>query len=289
VLHVDVQNGRAVGIVAKSKAGHDVKLRAKLGVFVAASTIQTPNILRRSGIRSRVLGRHFMAHPGIALAGVFDEPVHMDIGASQGAESIHFRKTKRFKLETIEMPPELAAARMPGAGRALMKRLADYAHVAVWGVQIRARAEGVVKTGWGGRDKVVYSLSDDDVKIAREALGVLAKMMFDQGAREIWPGVHGLPTVMKGADGLAQIERASTDPRAYNFVATHLFGAARMGPDPRSSVVGLDFQTHEAKGLYVVDSSVFPTNLGVNPQHTIMAIARMAASRAAAAAWTKAA
>ena len=286
VLRVDVQNGRAKGVVAKSRAGHDVTLRAKRGVFVAASTIQTPNILLHSGLSSRVLGRHFMAHPGIAVAGVFDKPVHMDVGASQGAESIHFRKTRRFKLETIEMPPELAAARMPGAGRALMRRIADYAHVGVWAVQIRARAEGVVKTGWGGRDKVVYSLSDDDVAIARDALGVLSKMMIDQGAKEIWPGVHGMPTTIKQGDDLGVLERASLDPRAYNFVATHLFGAARMGPDPRSSVVGLDFQTHEAKGLYVVDSSIFPTNLGVNPQHTIMAISRLAATRAAAEAWT---
>jgi choline dehydrogenase-like flavoprotein len=39
--------------------------------------------------------------------------------------------------------------------------------------------------------------------------------------------------------------------------------------------------THEAEALYVVDSSVFPTNLGVNPQHTIMAMSRLAATRIA--------
>jgi choline dehydrogenase-like flavoprotein len=55
-----------------------------------------------------------------------------------------------------------------------------------------------------------------------------------------------------------------------------------MGPDPRTSAVGLDFATHEAKALYVVDSSIFPTNLGVNPQHSIMALARLAATRMAA-------
>ena len=51
-----------------------------------------------------------------------------------------------------------------------------------------------------------------------------------------------------------------------------------MGIDPRSSVVGPDFECHEAAGLYVVDSSVFPTNLGVNPQHSIMAMSRLAAT-----------
>jgi choline dehydrogenase-like flavoprotein len=37
------------------------------------------------------------------------------------------------------------------------------------------------------------------------------------------------------------------------------------------------------KDLYVVDSSLFPTNMGVNPQHSIMAIARLAAMTVAEA------
>ena len=57
-----------------------------------------------------------------------------------------------------------------------------------------------------------------------------------------------------------------------------------MGLDPAASVVGPDFETHEARGLYVVDSSVFPTNLGVNPQHSIMGMSRLAATRIAEAA-----
>jgi choline dehydrogenase-like flavoprotein len=56
-----------------------------------------------------------------------------------------------------------------------------------------------------------------------------------------------------------------------------------MAPTEREGVVGLDFSTHAAKGLYVVDSSIFPTNLGVNPQHSIMGLARLAATRVAAA------
>jgi choline dehydrogenase-like flavoprotein len=43
--------------------------------------------------------------------------------------------------------------------------------------------------------------------------------------------------------------------------------------------VGTDFRIHGTGNLYVVDSSVFPTNLGVNPQHAIMGIAMLAARR----------
>jgi choline dehydrogenase-like flavoprotein len=69
--------------------------------------------------------------------------------------------------------------------------------------------------------------------------------------------------------------------RAFGFITTHLFGAARMGIEAKTGVVGTDFQSHEVAGLYVVDSSVFPTNLGVNPQHSIMAMSRLAATRLA--------
>lgn len=288
VEKVIIERGRATGVLARSthvvraRATHRrVMLRAKHGVFVAASTIQTPNLLRRSGVRARDLGEHFQAHPGIACGGILPRAVRMEFGATQGAESIHYRTSKGIKFETISMPPELVAARMPGIGRELMGKLSSYPEVGVWAVQLRAKAEGTIRPGFGGRDVVKMTLTEDDIARARWGLAHLARMMFDFGAKEIWPGVFGLPSVMTSPDQVKLIEEGPLDPRAYGFVATHLFGAARMGPDPRSSVVGLDFQTHAARGLYVVDSSIFPTNLGVNPQHSIMAIARLAAVRAA--------
>jgi choline dehydrogenase-like flavoprotein len=50
-------------------------------------------------------------------------------------------------------------------------------------------------------------------------------------------------------------------------------GTARMGVDPRNSVVNEFGESHEVKGLYVVDSSVFVTSGGVNPASTLQAIA----------------
>ena len=114
-------------------------------------------------------------------------------------------------------------------------------------------------------------------------------MMFDAGAREVWPGIYGLPGVLTSIDQVKLIEEAPPDSRLLQHVTTHLFGAARMGADPRTSVVGPDFQAHEARGLWVVDSSVFPTNLGVNPQHSIMGMSRLAATRIAEAALAAAA
>ena len=62
--------------------------------------------------------------------------------------------------------------------------------------------------------------------------------------------------------------------------ANHLGGTARMGADPRVSVVqrGLPLMGHGAN-LWVCDGSVFPTVGGVNPSLTIQAIALRTADR----------
>jgi choline dehydrogenase-like flavoprotein len=56
-----------------------------------------------------------------------------------------------------------------------------------------------------------------------------------------------------------------------------------MGADEADTVVDPHFALRGAEGCWVVDSSVFPTNLGVNPQHTILAVSRLAAQRIAEA------
>jgi choline dehydrogenase-like flavoprotein len=282
VSHVVIAGGRAVGVEARSATGHLVTVHARRAVLVAASTVQSPNVLRRSGIRGAALGQHFQAHPGLAIGGLFDRPIQMSFGATQGAESTDFRVSDRYKLETISLPPDLAGARIPGIGRELTERLAQLAHVAVWAAQVRAEAEGTVTAGWGGVDRVKFTLTKRDLEATRKACTRIATMLFEAGAREVWPGIYGIPSVLRSMDDVRLVENAPLEPRSYNFIATHLFGAARMGLDPRTSVVDPEFQVHGVEGLHVVDSSVFPTNLGVNPQHSIMAMSRLAATRLAA-------
>lgn len=276
---VDVRSspGRASAVLARSESGQPVILHARGAVVLAASTVQTPNLLRRSGVRSPALGRHFQAHPALALGGLFDRPIEMAFGATQGAESIHFRRSERFKLETISLPPDLAAARVPGVGAELAERLAQLPNVAVWAALVRAEAEGTVGEGLGGGDRVRYTMTENDLRTARRAAALIARMLFEAGAREVWPGVYGVPSVLRSIDEVALLEEGPLDSRAYGFIASHLFGAARMGVDARTSVVDPSFRVHGVEGLYVTDSSVFPTNLGVNPQHTIMAMSRRAA------------
>jgi cholesterol oxidase len=53
----------------------------------------------------------------------------------------------------------------------------------------------------------------------------------------------------------------------------HILGGCRMGGSAEEGAVGFDGQLFGYPGLYVVDGSVVPVNLGVNPSLTITALA----------------
>jgi cholesterol oxidase len=63
----------------------------------------------------------------------------------------------------------------------------------------------------------------------------------------------------------------------------HILGGCGMGAAEDTGVVGVDHQVFNYPGLYVVDGSVMPGNLGVNPSLTITAMAERAMSRIPAA------
>ena len=59
----------------------------------------------------------------------------------------------------------------------------------------------------------------------------------------------------------------------------HILGGATMGQDISSGVVNDNCEVFNYPGLYVIDGSVVPSNLGVNPSLTITALAEYAMSR----------
>jgi choline dehydrogenase-like flavoprotein len=285
---VQVKGDRAMGVKGYfhvtpfKKNIAPFELRAKKGVIVAASAVQTPGLLERSGVRSDHLGRHFQAHPGAPLLGVFDQKVNLWFGATQGYDAHHHRKDLRVKIETIGLPPEMMLTRAPGVGRRWVETMTELPHATMWAVQMRAHAKGRIRERLWGTD-ATYDLTDQDMINLRKGLRFTAEMMFAAGAREIILGIPGLPERIKSVDQAVLLENGPSNPAAYSFIASHLFGTARMSLRPGDGVVGADFAVHGTKNFYVLDSSIFPTNLGVNPQHAIMGVAMMAAGRIARA------
>lgn len=284
-----VQGGRAVGVAGRfidpetGGSGPGLTVRARHAVIAAASAIQTPLLLEDNGIgrASGLVGRRLQAHPGTGIVGIFDRPVEIWFGATQGYESTHFWD-EYMKFETVSMPLEFAAARFPGVGPELMREIGDYGHVAIWGVQVRAQAQGRVKRPlFGSGIRIEYDMTDADIRVLKLGVKRLVEMMFAAGAREVLPGVHGLPDRIHSVDAIDAVFDLPDDPRYFHCIAAHLFGTAKMGLGASSSVVGPELEAHDLRGLYVFDSSVFPTNMGVNPQHTICAVSWLASERLA--------
>jgi len=55
-------------------------------------------------------------------------------------------------------------------------------------------------------------------------------------------------------------------------VIIHEDGTARMGSDPKTSVLNGNCQAHDVKNLFVTDGATFVTNPDKNPTLTIMAL-----------------
>ena len=98
------------------------------------------------------------------------------------------------------------------------------------------------------------------------------------------------PTHLPQANAAARAVADASGGRPYGpwldsvlgrSATAHVLGGAVIGNDPVDSVIGADHQVHGHPGLYVVDGSAVPANIGVNPSLTITAMAERAMTRVA--------
>jgi choline dehydrogenase-like flavoprotein len=278
VDRVRLDGRRAVGVEGRfshpetRERGGRFAVRARKAVVIAASATHSPALLMRSGVKSKALGQFFRAHPGTGVFGVYDEPIDMNTGATQGWASTAFREEPGLKLETLSIPFEMVASRLSGGGVELMRRLTEYRHICMWVHAVRAESIGSVKVGFGGKPVVRYGLDRADMLRFREGMHLVARTHVAAGAKKLLPGIAGMPYEIT-PDQVDLLKDAPLDPRAYIAILSHLFGGCVMGDDPARSVTDGRGRVRGYESLVVADASVIPTNLGVNPQHTIMGLA----------------
>jgi len=271
------EGGVATGLRARATGGGRIEVKARRAVVLAASAVQTPLLLLASGLGQGPVGEHFQGHPGTSVSGRFAEPVRNWLGATQGHEVVGLRK-EGIKFEALGFDAVILASRLDGVGRTLARNLQDMAHVAQWGVAVRAQMQGRVRRGWGGGASIRYGVTPGDLAKMRRGVRILGEMMLAAGAEVVMPGVHGWHAEVRDPKVMARFEdEAPRDPKAYHAAVTHLFSTCRMGSDPSTSVVRPDFRHHHIERLYIADSSAFPSNTGVNPQTSILALATLCA------------
>ena len=76
----------------------------------------------------------------------------------------------------------------------------------------------------------------------------------------------------KAEPGAKNIKPFTVPDRVPGY-GIHEMGTARMGTDPKTSVLNQFLQTHDIGNLYVMDASSFVSSACQNPTLTIMALA----------------
>ncbi|MBI2378323.1 MAG: GMC family oxidoreductase [Deltaproteobacteria bacterium] len=266
---------RVTEVLGRGKGGGRFRVRPRRAVVVAASAVGTPALLIRSGITDGPVGQGFQCHPGISMAARFGEPITAWLGATQGHEVIEFRG-EGIKLEVLGYDLSILLLRTKGVGRALAADKEQLDRFLNMGAAIRASAQGSVTPGLFGGVRARFQPNSADLAKIRRGLRLMGELLLEAGALEVLPGVFGFTPRITDRRDLERLElEGPRDARAYSMAVTHMFGTARMGSDPRRSVVRPDFSHHRVRNLFVADSSVFPTNTGVNPQTSILALATL--------------
>jgi choline dehydrogenase-like flavoprotein len=278
VEKISVEQGRATGVTARVKhpvTGASVatlNVSAKR-VVVAAGAVQTPLLFLRSGIAnsSGQIGRNFACHPSCMVVAEFEETIQTWRGAMLGVYVDEFEHPDKggFVLEGGGAGPvELGVSTEPGTGRVYMEYMAKAGNYASAITLIHDHNVGQVKLE-DGKKVIDYQLSDADFDAMKASIRAAAKLYLAAGAKRIY-----LPTVAKlSVASEAEIEPAlatlKNEPFSFRMVSYHPQGTMRMGADPQKSVVNPKGETHDVKGLYVADASLFPTSILVNPQITV--------------------
>jgi len=219
-------------------------------------------------------------HPAARVAAEFNEIVDGYIGIPQGAY-IDRWADRGIMLEGIFTPPGLLIASLPGAGPEFKNLAAAYRRLSAFGVMVSDTSRGrVLRGGFGHPFALRYQFSRADAESMRFGIARVAEIYLAAGAKRVFTSFAPMPD-LGGAKDLPRFEKAPVKPSHFELMAFHPLGACAMGADPNRSVVNFSLETHDIRNLYLMDGSVVPGSLGVNPQITIMTLAMRAAKRLA--------
>jgi choline dehydrogenase-like flavoprotein len=281
---VDNNTGKAAGVAfIDAETGKTYEAKAKV-VVLAASTLESARLMLLSksrlypngiGNSSGHVGHNFCEHVmGPSIIGFVKElagkPRTLDDGRPGGFYIARFRNLSERHPDFIRgygfeggsgatMFPSNALS-TPGFGAAYKQRVRDEAgaFIEMGGFgEVLPRYENyvdidpVVKDRWGIPVlRFHYRFGDNERKMAKD-MADAAREMFEAAGIEVVKVNRGILT-----EGWS----------------IHELGTARMGNDPKKSVLNQFQQSHDVKNLFVVDGSSHVSAGCQNPTWTIMAL-----------------
>ena len=255
-------------------------------VLCAANGIGTPRLLLASACErypsglansSDLVGRRLMMHPLATVTGIFEERLESWQGLN-GSPLISlefaeddarrgFRGGAKWSLHPTGNGPMFEAFRLL-AGRISPDTFheafaARFGRGLMWSIMCEDMPDPENRV-------VLSSTLTDDAGIAAPQL--IYRTSDDARACL----THSCERAVNIFHDAGAVATEMMNPAPYN---AHFMGTARMGEDPRNSVVDPWCMSHDIPNLGVIDGSVFVTSGAVNPTATIGAVALRAMRR----------
>jgi len=285
---------RVVGLILqRDKKGPPVMVDH---VILAAGAIGSPELLVRSMQHSELLARLPAASQfGQKLGFNYGTTVVADFGkaperAGEAGIQIHYVASKpedeRFVLENAYLPPALMSSVVPGNGPMHRDWMKSYKALSMIATTIGSPQRGSILPN----GQVSYNFGAGELELIHEVLatsvhsylragavrvGLAGTRAYDESGSVFYQGEQGNPASL-----LDKIRRIAPDPDRLMMMSAHPQGGLRMGHDPLDSAVATsDYHVHGMANLAVVDASLFPSTIVVNPQWTVMSLAWLACER----------
>lgn len=286
-------DGRIAAIRVKRPDGSEGRATGKVFV-IAAHAVETPRLLLNSrseatprGVAngSDQVGRNLMDHPSQLSWALANEPVWPYRGplSTSGIENL---RDGPFRAERPAFRVEIGNDGWSWPTNAPISTAADLARTGLRGkaldAALRDHTSRHVRMA-----SLVEQLPDPENRVTldateRDMYGVpLPRLAYriDDYAKAGLAAARAAHEEIFRRLGTAQVHHKD------DFAgAGHIIGTARMGEDPKTSVVDRDLRSHEHRNLFILGSSVFPTSATANPTLTIAALSLRAVEAVKAAA-----
>ena len=258
--------------------------------MLAAGPFASPRILMQSGVprerlfkgSERAIGERFSTHATITFCADFDEALYPSAATppmgyfvkkyavTDQATADPATDHVRYALEGMLNHPLAHAQLVPyesaESHQAFMKRFNQTMTLAV---MFRDRAVGhVTSKGFA------YELAEEDHPGWLDSLRTGARIMFAAGARRVFFNSHR-PLILNTPEEIdTTLTLDLVSQQRIQITSGHPMGGCALGGDAKRDVVDSRGRSWDVDGLYVADSSIFPTSLGVNPCYTVYALGR---------------